>query len=387
MTERTLKPGWNTWRFDQMATNLVERVDPGNTTLQRYVGLEHLDSDSLKIRRWGTPDDVIGEKLHFCEGDIIFGKRRAYQRKLAVADFEGICSAHAMVIRVKPEVVLPDFLPFFMQSDLFMNRALEISVGSLSPTINWRSLAAQKFSLPPVREQYKIADVLWASQFVIDKVVEVIEKLLLIKKSQYSEWFTSISNRSGLPKVTLEDVCTIQNGQVDPKEPPYCEMVHLAPDDIEPETGRILELNTAAQDGVISGKYFFDENAIIYSKIRPNLKKVAFPRFEGICSADVYPIYPKDNVLPDFLFQLLLSEDFTHYAVSCSSRSAIPKINREALMAYGFILPPLDEQAKVVDISASISREITIAKGHLQRTRALKNKLLEESLNPDWEFN
>jgi len=154
---KNLKPGWKIWRFDQMATNVNVRIDnPSESGMEHYVGLEHLDSDSLKIRRWGTPDDVEATKLVFKKNDIIFGRRRAYQRKLGVADFDGICSAHAMVLRAMPEVVLPEFLPFFMQSDLFMNRALEISVGSLSPTINWRTMASQEFSLPPMDEQINL---------------------------------------------------------------------------------------------------------------------------------------------------------------------------------------------------------------------------------------
>ncbi|MCA9974256.1 MAG: hypothetical protein KC413_00845, partial [Anaerolineales bacterium] len=112
-----------TWRFDQIAKNVNERVEPGGVDVDHYVGLEHLDPDSLKIRRWGSPDDVGATKLRFKKGDIIFGRRRVYQRKLAVAEFDGICSAHAMVLRPKTDVVLPEFLPFFMQSDLFMNRA------------------------------------------------------------------------------------------------------------------------------------------------------------------------------------------------------------------------------------------------------------------------
>ncbi|TMW74614.1 type I restriction endonuclease subunit S, partial [Thauera sp. UPWRP] len=125
MAEKQLKPGWKVWRFDQIATNVNERVDnPSESGMEHYVGLEHLDSDSLKIRRWGSPDDVEATKLVFRKGDIIFGRRRAYQRKLGVAEFDGICSAHAMVLRAKPDVVLPEFLPFFMQSDVFMNRAV-----------------------------------------------------------------------------------------------------------------------------------------------------------------------------------------------------------------------------------------------------------------------
>jgi len=155
--EKKLKPGWKVWCFDQIATNVNVRIDnPSESGMEHYVGLEHLDPDSLRIRRWGSPDDVEATKLVFKKGDIIFGRRRAYQRKLGVAEFDGICSAHAMVLRAKPEVVLPEFLLFFMQSDRFMNRAVEISVGSLSPTINWKTLAVQEFALPPLEEQRRM---------------------------------------------------------------------------------------------------------------------------------------------------------------------------------------------------------------------------------------
>jgi len=176
MSERALKPGWKTWRFDQIAVSVADRVEPGDVDTEYYVGLEHLDTDSLKIRRWGTPSDVEATKLLFREGDIIFGRRRVYQRKLAVAEFDGICSAHAMVLRPKTDVVLPEFLPFFMQSDLFMNRALEISVGSLSPTINWRTLAKQEFALPPLAEQQRIAEVLGASVEMLESYRSLVEK-------------------------------------------------------------------------------------------------------------------------------------------------------------------------------------------------------------------
>jgi len=148
-------------KFGELAECVNDRVDdPKTAGVERYVGLEHLDPENLLIRRWGTPEDVESTKLRFRPGDIIFGKRRAYQRKLAVADFEGICSAHAMVLRAKPKSVLPEFLPFFMQSDLFMERAIAISVGSLSPTINWKTLATEEFALPPLEEQRRLAALL-----------------------------------------------------------------------------------------------------------------------------------------------------------------------------------------------------------------------------------
>ena len=183
MLERPIsKAGWTRVRFDQIATQINDRVDnPAEAGVERYVGLEHLDPDSLRIRRWGEPTDVESTKLRFQPGDIIFGKRRVYQRKVAVADFEGICSAHAMVLRAKPGAVLPEFLPFFMQSDLFMERALSISVGSLSPTINWKPLAAEEFLLPPIQEQARLVETLVASRDSVEAMIALRQSLDTLK--------------------------------------------------------------------------------------------------------------------------------------------------------------------------------------------------------------
>lgn len=188
MLERPIsRAGWTRVRFDQIATQINDRVDnPAEAGVERYVGLEHLDPDSLRIRRWGEPTDVESTKLRFQPGDIIFGKRRVYQRKVAVADFEGICSAHAMVLRAKPGAVLPDFLPFFMQSDLFMERALSISVGSLSPTINWKALAAEEFLLPPIQEQARLVEGMSAATEAIYRFDEAISKFEPIIQSIFA---------------------------------------------------------------------------------------------------------------------------------------------------------------------------------------------------------
>lgn len=163
MSTQSLKPGWRMVKFGDIAHNVGVRVDPADAKTDVYVGLEHLDPSTLHLRQWGHPSDVTGQKLAFKKGDVIFGRRRAYQRKLAVAEFDGICSAHAMVVRAKPKMILPEFLPFFMQSDMFMERAIEISVGSLSPTINWKTLKVQEFPLPPIDEQKRMGEILWAA--------------------------------------------------------------------------------------------------------------------------------------------------------------------------------------------------------------------------------
>ena len=146
------------------------------------MGLEHIDSGDIHIREYGSPDEVKGGKLKCYPGDVIFGKRRAYQRKAALVDFEGICSAHAFVFRANEEVVDPKLFPFFLHSDQFMHRMVDISVGGLSPTINWGDLKGQEFLLPPKDQQAEIAELLWASDAQVDGTTSMVlscEQLIL----------------------------------------------------------------------------------------------------------------------------------------------------------------------------------------------------------------
>src|SRR5262249_27580866 len=155
------KTTWKRVAFGDVIENVTDRVDnPSEAGVDRYVGLEHLDAGVMTLQRWDTPDKVEAQKLRFRHGDVIFGRRRAYQKKAALAEFEGICSAHALVLRARPDYVHPDFLPIFLSSDYFLVRAIAISVGSLSPTVNWRDLKVQEFDLPPLDEQKRIADLL-----------------------------------------------------------------------------------------------------------------------------------------------------------------------------------------------------------------------------------
>lgn len=192
MTEQQLPEGWQMVKFGDIAKHISKRVEPSETDLEIYVGLEHLDPDSLKIKRHGVPSDVAGQKLLVKKGQIIFGKRRAYQRKVAVADWDCICSAHAMVLEANPKHVIPEFLPFFMQSDVFMNRAVAISEGSLSPTIKWKVLESQTFKLPPIDRQNELL-----------KICKKIDSAIL-KNEATTRSFTKFN--SVLSKTTFEEV-------------------------------------------------------------------------------------------------------------------------------------------------------------------------------------
>lgn len=177
------------YRFDQIAINSTEKKKPVEEDRFTYLGLEHLDSGSLKVTRFGTDVAPIGEKLVMRKGDVLFGKRRAYQKKVAIAPFDGIFSAHGMVLRPKEEVVDKGFFPLFISSDYFLDAAIKISVGSLSPTINWRDLKELEFELPDLETQRHLAAVLWAMNETIDAYKALISATGELVKSQFIEMF------------------------------------------------------------------------------------------------------------------------------------------------------------------------------------------------------
>lgn len=192
------------YKFDQIAFNSTDKKKPVDEDKKHYIGLEHLDSGSLKVTRWGSEIAPKGEKLLMRKGDVLFGKRRAYQKKVAIAPFDGIFSAHGMVLRPKTEVIDPDFFPLFIASDYFLDAAIKISVGSLSPTINWRDLKELEFDIPSLPVQKKLAKILWAINDTKGAYEQLIQETDELVKSQFIEMFGDAENR-----VSLESLCTV----------------------------------------------------------------------------------------------------------------------------------------------------------------------------------
>jgi len=145
---------WTRVRFGDVVRLSTERcTDPLVQGIDRYVGLEHLEPGDLRIRSWGNVADGVTFTNRFRPGQVLFGKRRAYQRKVAVAEFDGICSSDIYVFEPADDGLLPALLPFLCQTDGFFDHALKTSAGSLSPRTNWSSLADYEFTLPPLDVQ------------------------------------------------------------------------------------------------------------------------------------------------------------------------------------------------------------------------------------------
>ncbi len=167
MSTDKLPYGWARVKFGDVVRNVNDNSrDLAADRLDRVVGLDHLDPGSLRLDRWDNREDLPDGTTftrRFKPGQVLFGKRRAYQRKVAVPDFEGVCSGDILVFEPADERMLAEYLPHVVQSDGFFDLALGTSAGSLSPRTKWAELAKYEFALPPIAEQKEIADILNAS--------------------------------------------------------------------------------------------------------------------------------------------------------------------------------------------------------------------------------
>lgn len=211
------------YKFEDIAINSTAKKKPTEEDKDTYIGLEHLDSDCLYVTRWGTDAAPTGEKLLMKKGDVLFGKRRAYQRKVGIAPFDGIFSAHGMVLRPNEEIIDKDFFPFFISSDQFMERAVRISVGGLSPTINWKDLRVQEFTLPSIEEQRILADKLWPAYRLKESYKKLLTATQEMVKSQFIEMFgNQNTNDKGWTESLVKDEFKLSMGKTPARNNPEC---------------------------------------------------------------------------------------------------------------------------------------------------------------------
>lgn len=370
---KKLKPGWKVWRFDQMATNVNVRIDnPSESGMEHYVGLEHLDADSLKIRRWGTPEDVEATKLMFKKGDIIFGRRRAYQRKLGVAEFDGICSAHAMVLRPKSDVVVPEFLPFFMQSDLFMNRAVEISVGSLSPTINWKTMAAQEFLLPPLSQQSKVTELFLAIDAAVEEYRLVIDS---IEAAQKATLIDDLGRNWKTKKIS--EIGNVITGKTPPTSNPDCwgsEIPFATPADLAFDTGHLAHVERSISKIGASYSRLAPAGATLVVCIGSTIGKVAQTIGSTAFNQQINAIVCH-SVDPDYFYAVC-----TTIGSELSKRSgttAVPIINKGEFEKIEIPIPPYESQIEIAGRFKQFAESRKASKGRLNELSSLRAKAIQ----------
>ena len=375
---QSLKPGWKMVKFGDVVHNIAQRIDPADAQTDVYVGLEHLEPDTLHLRQWGHPSDVTGQKLVFKKGDVIFGRRRAYQRKLALAECDGICSAHAMVIRAKQDMILPEFLPFFLQSDMFMERAVQISVGSLSPTINWKTLKEQMFPLPPLEEQKRLAELLWAADEAVEKwniVYADMESLLQTTRNNIFQKFSQTESHVQLknighwisgatPSRARKDFWNGSFPWVSPKDMKY----DTISDSQEKITDAALTKRTPIlpQDSIL---------IVVRGMILAHTFPVARTLRNVTINQDMKGIIPSEYFLCDFIFHWFKNNNRNILNLTEESTHGTKRISTDILFSMSIPKPPLEAQKKAVILLNRVMNELRVIKNKIAMSVLLKKKL------------
>lgn len=286
----------------------------------------------------------------------------------------GLCAIQASDI-----IAMPYLFYALTQKQVYYDKN---STGSTFKAISSKVVINTDIPLPPLSEQQHIVKELDLLSGIIEKKKKQLNELDNLAQSVFYDMFGDpITNEKGWEVKKLGEVCAIASSLIDPNQEPYCNQYHVSPANIKSGTGEIFGCNLAKDDMLISGKYTFDKGMILYSKIRPNLNKVAIAPFAGVCSADMYPLSVKYNVNNVYICQLLLREHFLEYASKESGRARMPKINRESLFAYEFPLPPLSLQQSFAEKIEAIEKQKELIKQSIKETETLFNSRMDYYFN------
>lgn len=282
----------------------------------------------------------------FSEGTVILSSR-APIGKVAIAGCEMYCNQGFKNL-ICSEKINNKYLYWFLKGNTeFLN---SLGRGATFKEISKQIVANIEINVPDYESQINIVKHLEKINKIIKLRTQELEKLDELIKARFVELFGDLkSNNKGWQIVSFKECADIDTNMIHDFEG-YEDYPHIGIDSIEKETGRLVGYRTIEEDGVISGKYLFTPAHIIYSKIRPNLNKVAMPNFEGLCSADAYPILVKEGICNrEYFGYTLRSKYFLDYILAFSNRTNLPKVNKNQVASFSLPLPPIELQNKFAD--------------------------------------
>jgi type I restriction enzyme S subunit len=372
---REVPEHWEIKRLKLSAHLTDKKVGADEDNPVPYIGLENIESWTGNLLRVDPNVIPSGVANRFTKKNTLFGKLRPYLAKACNPEFDGLCSTELLVIKSV------DFdrraLLYLLLADGFINLVDSSTYGSKMPRANWDFIGNCLMPIPPLPEQTAIADFLDLETGRIDTLVAKKRRLLELLEEKRTALISRTVTR-GLPEDVAHEFglephtrfkdsgidwlgevpegweilkfsreVNIAEGQVNPEMEPFAQMVLIGPEHVEANTGQLLEISTAADQSAISGKYFCKMGDVIYSKIRPALRKLVIAPENCLCSADMYPLRGDSQLNNHFIYWLLLSDQFLGWSVLKSDRVAMPKINRITLKELKIPVPPLPEQTAI----------------------------------------
>ncbi len=346
------------YKFADIAINVTDKKMPEPGDEEMYIGLEHLDSGSLRVTRWGSDVPIKGQKLVMKKGDLLFGRRNTYLRRAAIAPHDGIFSAHGMIFRPKIDVIDEKYFPFFISSDYFMDKAIRISVGSLSPTVNWKALKELEFNLPDLDEQKKLAEILTAADETRENYKNLLAKTDELVKSQFIEMFDGKYRL-----VRTENVCHFITKGTTPKADeiyptfkegyiPYIKVYNLSFDgtllfDEEPQF-----VSVETHDGFLARSKVYPGD-VLMNIVGPPLGKFAlvtneYPEWNINQAVAIFRA--KEMIRPKYLLYALMQPKLIGPFIEMAKGVRQMNFSLEQCRNLEIPLPPIDRQDEFVGL-------------------------------------
>jgi type I restriction enzyme S subunit len=362
---------------------------------QKISRIESIATAYFDINRVGFSEISESDKAKFklLKGDILFSHINSPIHVGKTATFnedEDVYHGVNLLLMRPNEEVLPAYLELYLkslfESGYWLKRCKQ-SVNQAS--VNQQDIAQVAIEFPSnVTEQHRIVTLLDEAFADIATAKANAEKNLQNAREFFDNALQSLvdGTSNDWAQRTMAEVCNITSKLVDPREDQHLDLPHVGAGNIESKTSALVDVKTAREENLISGKFQFDESMVLYSKIRPYLMKVVRPDFNGLCSADIYPLAPKPGAITrDYLYYLLLAPTFTEYAIKGSARAGMPKVNREHLFAYQFLLPKVQDQKRITEnLDQIVNETIRLESIYRQKLTALgdlKKSLLHQAFS------
>ena len=369
---------WSRVRFGDVVENLNETVsEPAVAGIERYIGLEHLEPGSLHIRAWRNVAEGTTFTRRCRPGQVLFGKRRAYQRKVAVAEFDAVVSGDIYLLAPKNERLLPELLPFICLSEKFFQHAVGTSAGSLSPRTNWNSLASFEFDLPPLDQQRRIAEILWA----VDEVEQTHTQLLTGSVIAQEIWFEHALGGADKHEIKIGELGQIITGTT-PKtsEPTYYkppECLFVSPADISHNRYVTSTEKRISRVGLDTGRPI-PRDAVMVVCIGSTIGKVAIASERCLTNQQINSVVckPCHNPLVVY-FALRRQQKLFRQAASCT---AVPILNKGNFAALTIPYPRNGAEESVGERLLDFEQSAENIKLFIQASQELKSHLINSLL-------
>ena len=328
-------------KFGDVVKDVKINVDRTNNPYERYIAGDHMDSEDLTLRRWGhfATDDVGPAFIRiFKPGQVLYGSRRTYLKKVAVAHFEGITANTTFVLETKDDNIFAQrLLPFLMLSVDFTNYSVRKSKGSTNPYVLFSDLADYEFELPSIDEQRVLADKLWAAYELKEAYKKMIAATDEMVKSQFIEMLKGLSNNGKIENIVDKSIASVKKSYQGDDEIEYIDISSIdnaSNTVVETTKYKVSNAPSRAQQCVKKGD-------ILVSTVRPinrNIALVSKDLQNLVASTGFCVLRPKEGYR-EYLLLILKSDAYTESMSDKASGGLYPAVNNSDVLSYGIHIP------------------------------------------------